>query len=191
MVQINQIRCRLAQVLFVTAERIAPLPKELLPLAVCRAVENTRGKRPRSELACASVETSKKVRFFDDHSVNSTINTGERMRNNQPSGLAKTVQEIIRSYVPASADKKPFWCRVCMFQGGNEQDLLDHRQTQPHREAVELERRASYCRLCRKQFTSPEQIKEHLRGKMHKQKLEDAKAGNQRNKERSVKLERI
>lgn len=34
-------------------------------------------------------------------------------------GLEKTVEELLRDYVPASVEgKRPFYCRVCRFQGG-------------------------------------------------------------------------
>lgn len=106
-------------------------------------------------------------------------------------GLSKTVQELIRSYVPASHEKKAFYCRCCQYEGSSEEDFFSHRESPVHHAAVELERKASFCRLCRKQFTSPEQIKEHLKGKAHKQNLELMSRNNQSRTAAGVKLDRI
>lgn len=83
------------------------------------------------------------------------------------SGLDATVIEMLRNYQPSSAERRPFWCRVCRFQGQSEADLLSHRTSEAHRKASRVERRLSFCVKCRKQFTSPSQLQEHLKGKSH------------------------
>lgn len=92
------------------------------------------------------------------------------------SGLEKTVNEMLRHYVPASLEKRPFYCRVCRFQGRDMTELEAHKMTELHELASKKERKISFCKLCRKQFTSPDQLKEHLRGKSHIERFEKMKA---------------
>ena len=87
-------------------------------------------------------------------------------------GLENTVSEMLQNYEPASMHKKPFWCRVCRFQGTSMEDFIDHNATVMHKKASDIERKMSMCKLCKKQFTSPEQLKEHLSGKAHSQMLQ-------------------
>lgn len=133
-------------------DRIAPLPAKLLPAAVCKFADKAKAKPKRPRYADILTESS------------------------IASGLEKTIAEQLRHYEPASWDKKPFFCRICKYQGSSVEELEQHKQTESHRKAVELERKLSSCSLCRKQFTSPDQLKGHLEGKAHKEKLERAKA---------------
>lgn len=87
------------------------------------------------------------------------------------SGLEATVKELLQDYKPSSNERRPFWCRICMFQGKDVDDLAQHRDTELHKLAFEKERKLSYCKLCRKQFTSPDQLRKHVQGKPHKDKL--------------------
>jgi hypothetical protein len=91
-------------------------------------------------------------------------------------GLAETIKEVLDGYVARSAERLPFYCRVCAKQYNNENEFLDHRQTDVHQTAAELDRKASFCKLCRKQFTSPMQMKEHLTSRPHKERLEKVKS---------------
>ena len=95
------------------------------------------------------------------------------------SGLEKTVMEMLRNYQPSSSEKRPFWCRVCRFQGTSAEALMAHRETKLHVVACQKERRMSFCKLCKIQFTSPDQLKEHLRGAKHEAKLDRAKQNQQ------------
>ena len=168
------------------------MPSHLLPMPNCSKAD---GKQRPSAAA--------KVRFQEPNNsenppkrarFNNAETSQDRQMGHRPSsGLSKTVQDLIKSYVPASLEKKAFYCRCCKFEGSSEEDLFSHRQSEAHIAAVELERKASYCRLCRKQFTSPEQIKEHLKGKAHKAALETAMSKNGRSKTTAagVKLDRI
>ncbi|KAG5188387.1 hypothetical protein JKP88DRAFT_136613, partial [Tribonema minus] len=88
------------------------------------------------------------------------------------SGLEGAVNELLANYEAKSAERIPYYCRVCKFQGASVEDLAAHRQTQLHTEASTRERRVSFCKLCRKQFTSPPQLREHVQGRAHKERLE-------------------
>ena len=68
------------------------------------------------------------------------------------SGLDATVVEMLRNYQPSSSERRPFWCRICRYQGGDEADLVRHRASESHRRAIRVERRLSFCSKCRKQF---------------------------------------
>jgi len=94
------------------------------------------------------------------------------------SGLSKVVDEMLRNYTATSADRRPFWCRICQYQGTDLDDLNTHRQSALHTLAVKRERKLSYCRICKKQFTSPAQLTEHEKGKLHIERLESLKSRN-------------
>ncbi|KAL7569335.1 hypothetical protein ACA910_016877 [Epithemia clementina (nom. ined.)] len=98
-----------------------------------------------------------------------------------PSGLEKAVQEVLSGYVPRSAERMPFYCRVCQKQYSSETEFFEHRKTQFHLVAAEAERKASYCKLCRKQLTSPAQLKEHLKSKPHKERLQRVSSSSSSN----------
>lgn len=86
-------------------------------------------------------------------------------------GLKAAVKELLDGYKPRSAERLPFYCRVCARQYTSEQEFVGHQKSEFHITAVEVERKASFCRLCRKQLTSPAQLKEHLVSKPHKSRL--------------------
>lgn len=177
---------------FLVEDRIEKLPKHLLPLPNCSKGDKGNPK-PRSKVSFQmdnEDSAKKRVRIAEPSDVGVRPN-----RPKPPSGLSKTVQEMMRSYVPASYEKKAFFCRACNYEASSEEDFFKHRETESHLDCVEIERKASYCKLCRKQFTSPEQIKEHLKGKAHKLKFESM-ANYNRQKGRGVtaggvKLDRI
>lgn len=99
---------------------------------------------------------------------------------------------MLRNYQPSSSERRPFWCRICRFQGTSLEDFNAHKQSELHIAASKKERKMSYCNLCRKQFTSPDQLKEHLDGAAHKQKLTDVRAKQQnRSSGNKRKFERI
>jgi hypothetical protein len=95
------------------------------------------------------------------------------------SGLEVAVREVLAGYVARSSEKIPFYCRHCAKQYANEPEFKEHRETDFHKKAVEIERKATYCKLCRKQLTSPAQMKEHLTSRPHKQHLDKVRS-NQR-----------
>ena len=106
---------------------------------------------------------------------------------NEKSGLEKTVAELLKNYQPSSSERRPFWCRICRFQGTSELDLMDHRKSEFHVVASKKERKLSFCKLCKIQFTSPDQLKEHLNGAKHKAKLDGVIQNQQRSKNSSRK----
>lgn len=133
---------------------IAPLPAQHLPAADCG---NTTKKQ------ADSTKKQKKQK-------KQPPTAAEQER----SGLEKTVHEMLRNYQPSSSEKRPFWCRVCRFQGASADELMAHRDTEFHVVACQKERKLSFCKLCKIQFTSPDQLKEHLRGAKHQAKMDRA-----------------
>ena len=63
-------------------------------------------------------------------------------------GMEKTIREMLKDYIPASVERKPFWCRICRFQGKDESDFFEHRKSEFHRTAVNIDMKMSYCQLC-------------------------------------------
>lgn len=169
-----------------SSERIEPLKRELLPAADCGSSKN---KRHQESGGAATTKRKRVIKFADenkerrhespDRQTDKPRRSGETNRSD--SGMEKTIKELLNNYEPSSANRLPFWCRVCKFQGRDTDDLLDHRETEFHKAAVRMETKMSYCQLCRKQFTSPIQLQEHLRAKGHKDRLERVRAANQRN----------
>jgi hypothetical protein len=162
------------------ADRIRPLPKHMLPLPnYTKAVSSSKVKCNYAEerTDAAPSDRSKRVKFADEsgHSPTEQQNY-QRIDSGRSSGLAQTVNELIRSYTPVSQERRPFFCRVCRFQGQSEDEFFSHKASQAHIDMMKLERRAASCKLCRKQFTSPEQLKEHLKGKGHLSKLAEVQA---------------
>jgi hypothetical protein len=150
---------------------IDKLPDNLLPIPM-----NKRSHSGNSSSSLSAM-THSRVRFVDDSTSSSSkrhkdshttagvsVSTGSRLS-------AASVKSYVASYETSSANKKPFWCRVCKFTGQDYDDFLNHKQSSSHQRAEDIDRKASYCKLCRKQFTSPEQLKEHLQGTAHKEKL--------------------
>lgn len=91
-------------------------------------------------------------------------------------GLKEAVQEVLNGYKARSSERLPFYCRFCSKQYGNEKEFFEHKNSDFHKTAVELERKATYCRLCLKQLTSPEQMKEHLKSRPHRERLQFVKS---------------
>ena len=104
-------------------------------------------------------------------SVHKTSNLQERREGVNSKGLEQTIVEMLRNYEPTSAERKPFWCRICRFQGTCIKEYEDHMKSELHKKAKRIERSLSTCKLCRKEFTSPDQLREHEKGKAHKERL--------------------
>ncbi|CAE7556400.1 unnamed protein product, partial [Symbiodinium microadriaticum] len=140
-------------------DRIQSLPRQYLPdpkcgmprKGSCGVLKEKKPKKKKSELAADPLA-------------------------GQVNGLEKTVNELLRHYVPASLEKKPFYCRVCRFTGTDLGDLEKHKASELHALATVKERKLSFCKLCRKQFTSPDQLKGHLKGRPHIERLEKMRA---------------
>jgi hypothetical protein len=94
-------------------------------------------------------------------------------------GLTAAVKEVLDGYKPRSAERLPLYCRFCAKQYTTEQEFVNHKQTEFHMRAVEMERKVSFCKLCRKQLTSPAQLKEHLSSRPHKERLQTVQAKQQ------------
>lgn len=90
-------------------------------------------------------------------------------------GLKEAVKEVLSGYRARSSERLPFYCRVCSEQYETETEFFNHKDTQFHKTAVDMERKASYCKLCRKQLTSPTQMKEHLSSRPHRERLHKMK----------------
>lgn len=149
---------------------IQPLPTSLLPAKRCKFATNVE---------TSSANKRRKISFADDrpnisgNKVNSQGSVGGQH------GFLRTVKEAMESYVPASLEKRPFYCRVCVFQGNNLEEFEAHRASDAHKDAASKENKICFCKLCRKSFTSPAQLSEHLQGKTHKERLEQVKSANQ------------
>jgi hypothetical protein len=142
---------------------IAPLPVSMLPLPMGKPKIKTTDREKK-------VKSGKRAVKFDDERDEKTA-MGPEERN----GLEKTVREMLKNYEPASYEKRPFYCRICRFQGADLDELKIHQRSEEHKIAEDIERRMSFCRICKKQFTSPEQLKEHNKGKPHKLALDKLK----------------
>lgn len=140
--------------------RIAPLPPSLLPSATCGKSSHGSGGAERSKQA---QQARVRVKFEEPKKSHEAAGG--------MSGTEKTIREMLRNYKSSGGERKPFWCRVCKFQGHDEASLLEHRETEFHKLAVSIETKMCYCKLCRKQCVSLEQLKEHLGGKLHKDTL--------------------
>lgn len=166
-------------------ERIAPLQKMYLPAADCGASNKKKGFTADSKKVN---EKKRAIRFEDDREKEGNkrgkkdddSRSSSIKNSKKEDGMEKTIREMLKDYTPASAERKPFWCRICRFQGKDEGDLFEHRESEFHRTAANIEMKMSYCQLCRKQFTSPMQLKEHLAAKAHKERLERVHNANAR-----------
>ena len=98
---------------------------------------------------------------------------GKRQHHNadNKSGLEATIMEMLSNYEPTSSQRKPFWCRICRFQGKSIDDYEKHIKCDFHQKAQRVERELSSCKICNKEFTSPDQLREHKEGKAHKEKM--------------------
>lgn len=142
--------------------RIAPLPSSLLPSATCGKSSHGSGAERKQEKPART-----RVKFEEPKSREPVAAAAAAGM----SGAEKTIREMLRNYKSSGGERKPFWCRVCKFQGHDEASLLEHRETEFHKLAVSIETKMCYCKLCRKQCVSLEQLKEHLGGKLHKDTL--------------------
>lgn len=136
----------------VSEERIVPLPTASLP---------TISKKRSSSDDLARKARKKQKAIVSD-------------------GLQEAVKEVLSGYVARSSERLPFYCRVCAKQYSSKDEFFDHKETDFHKAAVDMEKKASYCKLCQKQFTSPVQIKEHLTSRPHREKLQRVRQSQQR-----------
>ena len=144
-------------------ERIESLPSSALP-ALARPDSKSNNKTKRA----AALH-------------NREPKASKRQRTTTPTaGLESAVQDFLRGYRARSAERLPFYCRVCARQYTNETEFVHHQTLPQHQTAVALDRKASFCKLCRKQLTSPAQLKEHLQSRPHKERLEFMKTKQQR-----------
>jgi hypothetical protein len=183
-----------------------------LPLPHCSKADKSLKRKSNSgqdvseklenENNCLEIQSTKRVKFSDDVETSKSISYAYKAASiphkppslNRGSGLARTVQDLIKSYIPTSSERRPFWCRVCSYQGLSENDFFQHKESESHKFAADLERKASKCKLCRKQFTSPDQLKEHLKGKLHLETLQRTKEKQYietSSGKKNVKFERI
>jgi uncharacterized CHY-type Zn-finger protein len=146
--------------------RIESLPASLLPGIKKRTLKGVDGRDDNIK------KKTKKQRTSNE----SKDASGEQ---NVSEGLKFAVQEILRGYQPRSAERLPFYCRVCAKQFENEDEFNAHKVEAFHKTAAAMERKASFCKLCRKQLTSPAQLQEHLRSKPHKQRLQSVQSQQQ------------
>ena len=142
-------------------ERIQPLHASFLPSATCgfSSGHSSAGtKRPQS-----------KVRFDDSRDTAPE----KRPHNAEASAAAELLDEIkIRQLLTNyTVERRPFWCRLCRFQGSNNDEFLEHRESDFHKKAIAMEQKMCHCRMCKRSFTSAVQLKEHMTGKLHHENL--------------------
>lgn len=133
-------------------DRIEPLPEELLPKPSCSKPSLVKS----SSKSSSSKPTKRVVKFSDEKGIEDDF--------------AVQARKALSNYVPASIEKKPFWCRFCRFEGLSIEDLENHRKSDAHEICCQLGEKMSFCKVCKKQFTSPHQLAEHKQGKWHKRR---------------------
>ena len=106
-----------------------------------------------------------------DKTVDKTKKKSSVKFSDEPVFVDSKVIDMLKNYEPSAKERKPFWCRICRFQGDSLESFNTHLESDSHLLTAEAERKLSRCKLCRKQFTSPDQLKEHVKGKAHKQTL--------------------
>ena len=115
------------------------------------------------------VEDSDKTKQIEIYSSDQ-INPPKKSKNEtHMTGLDATVKEMMQDYQPAQ--RKPFYCRICDFQGLSLDDYNAHVALESHLIKSKAERKLNSCKLCKKEFTSSNQLKEHLKGKAHLETL--------------------
>lgn len=176
----------------IAKDAIAPLPSELLPLPMCASRNPSHDKSAAKRSSEHVTATTKRIRFSDENTETKS-NQGTAMapsklggdssgnKKHQESGLEATIREMFSKYVPTSADRRPFWCRLCQFQGSDLNDFEQHRESEQHNLAVEIEKKMAYCKLCKKRFTSMAQLKEHISGSGHKEFLQKVRTSQKKN----------
>ena len=170
-------------------EKISPLPTSSLPQPMCAKGGGGKSKVPMAAKV-AKLDGSKSVRFVDHTEVDSSKKSQLKRPRSDPksslktpqvdsskiSGLEATVREMLVNYQPSSAERRPFWCRICRIQSSDINEFESHKKSEMHAVAERMERKMSFCNLCKKQFTSPDQLKEHVKGKSHIERLAMLKA---------------
>lgn len=145
-------------------EKIAPLPKDALPTV----------KSKKLKIDSKDDEIKKETR------KRKKSKTGKERSNSTEhvvsDGLIAAVKDVLSGYVARSSEKIPFYCRVCLHQSKSEEEFREHKGSDFHKAAVQVERKATYCKLCRKQLTSIVQMQEHLASRPHREKMNSVKA---------------
>lgn len=142
------------------SDSIAPLPNSALPKTVSKPM--------KCDLPEGAKANRKRKRSISGNDVDDSQASSD--------GLREAVKEVLAGYVARSSEKIPFYCRVCSVQCKDEDDFFAHKQSEFHKTAVQVEKKATYCRLCRKQLTSIVQMHEHLDSRPHKEKLDKVQA---------------
>ena len=138
-------------------DRIPSLSAAYLPTVAFKALAKPQaGKETREAKVAKGPKPSKDERKANEPVVSRAQKQAELF-------------SYIRGYEPS--EHKPFYCRICNFQGSSVEDLAVHRASDDHKAAADRDQKVCYCKLCRKQFTSPAQLTEHLKGKSHKDTL--------------------
>jgi hypothetical protein len=150
-------------------EKIAPLPKDALPTVKSKKLKvDLKDEEIRNESTSRKRKTSKAKK---EHSNNSST---EHLVVSD--GLVAAVKDVLSGYVARSSEKIPFYCRVCSHQSNSEEEFRQHRESEFHKAAVQVEKKATYCKLCRKQLTSLVQMQEHLASRPHREKMNSVKS---------------
>lgn len=94
---------------------IPPLPAHLLPPPECKGKGGSSDKKKKKKQ-----KKTKREQQQDEEAEGEAAAADAAQGGGAGSGgLEKTVEELLRDYVPASVEgKRPFYCRVCRFQGG-------------------------------------------------------------------------
>jgi Zinc-finger of C2H2 type len=139
---------------------IAHLPPSLLPTIPTRKQRGNSNNMSSKGTALDSAKRSK------------TEPNAKQPKAKSNPGLEAAVRQVLQGYQARSAERLPFYCRVCARQFDDATSWEAHKLDEFHVTAVALERQASTCKLCRQTFTSPTQLTEHLQSKPHRERLQ-------------------
>lgn len=96
---------------------IPPLPAHLLPPPECKGKGGVKGGDDKKKKQKKKKKTKREADEGKEERELQEVQEGEKEERRRE-GLERTVEELLRDYVPASVEgKRPFYCRVCRFQG--------------------------------------------------------------------------
>ena len=103
---------------------IQPLSQNLLPAPNCTKKRNLeKAPKQKKSLVRFDLDSSNVSRVSNRKRSIGAEEHGEEIKLKSRSGFNSTVEELLQNYEPASVERKPFYCRVCRFQGNSFEDL--------------------------------------------------------------------
>jgi hypothetical protein len=98
---------------------IPPLPAHLLPPPECKGKGGGKSGKKKKKMTKKEQDALLPRPTTTDEAAVSGGQEGREQGERRKEGLERTVEELLRDYVPASVEgKRPFYCRICRFQGG-------------------------------------------------------------------------